>query len=476
MAKITEGGYVRRVSIGIALVVAAALGGFVPFPVGAATALTLSPISSPTRGGKHAQYSPQAAVSSNGRMLVTWLSGEDGTLVGELGWTGGGWMRPQRLFAGGGSRVEGLGSNGTAAVAWLAGDGESAKRATILLAIAPPGHRFGPAKIVTSGPWLSAPSGVVVRPDGQVVLDWLRSLSGHDGNPSEIEYAVARATGAIHAIALGMSGRFGASIAETERGAVLLAYPTPLGFLPYAPNQQAAAAVMPVGASNFGAPSELEYDKVDPYGGASFEAAVAGPGRAVLEDGFYTRQESGTEVRTVEDDGTLGPPRKLASGPLYSQLNSSVEFSLSRDALGADGALVQVWEETRFKGEYGGPLVAEAVMATVTPDGASAIAAPQQIYSSAQATAPSAPVVVSFGDSTVGMWTEDVAARSCRVRVFYAYRPSAGQFSGRLAMSNAYDMSAGECGVVDSTLAAAGDHALAAWAQDGAIDVRTLSD
>jgi hypothetical protein len=29
---------------------------------------------------------------------------------------------------------------------------------------------------------------------------------------------------------------------------------------------------------------------------------------------------------------------------------------------------------------------------------------------------------------------------------------------------------------VDSTLAAAGDHALAAWAQDGAIDVRTLSD
>jgi hypothetical protein len=472
----TKRGYSLRLCTGIAVVVAVALGAFAWLPVTATAAVTLGPTKSLTSGGRYGQYSPQAALSSNGRVLVTWLSGEDGTLVAELGKIGGGWTRPQLIFARGVSRVAALGSNGTAAVAWLAGDGESAKRATILLAIAPPGHRFGPAKVVTRGAWLSAPSGVVVRPDGQVVLDWVRSLSGSDGNPSELEYAVARATGAIHAIALGMSGRFGASIAETERGAVLLAYPTPLGFFPYAPNQQAAAAVMPAGVSSFGAPSEFEYDKVDPYGGASSEAAVVGAGEAVLEDGFYTREESGTEVRTVEDDGSLGPPRKLASGPLYSQLNESVDFSSSPDALAADGALVRVWEETRFKGEYDGPVAAEAVMASVTPEGASAIAAPQQIYGSPEPTAPSAPVVVSFGDSTVAMWTQDVAARSCRVRVFYAYRPSAGELSGRLAMSSAYDMRVGECGVSDSTLAAAGDHALAAWVQDGAIDVRTLSD
>lgn len=443
-------------------------------PVKAATAITLRPAQALTAGGKNGQYSPQIAVSSDGRMLVTWLSGEDGTPMVELGRLGGSWMRPQRLAAGGVPLVDAIGSNGPAAVAWIAGHSDSGRRAAILLSIAPSGRAFGAAKVIASGDWLSAPSGMVVRPNGQVVLDWLRSLSGHDGNPSELEYAVARASGAIHRGALEMSGRYGASIAETARGAVLLAYTTPLGFLPYGFNQQAAAAVMPVGSLNFGAPTEFEYDKTDPYGEATSVAAVSGPGGAVLQDAFRTRLEAGTEVRAVKDDGSFGSPRKLASGPNYTSLQFSDDSSRSRYSLAADGALVEAWEETRFKGEYDGPVAAEAVMAGVTRDGASAIARPQQIYSN-EATAPGAPMVVSFGDTTVAMWTEAVSADSCKLRTFYAYRLSGGAFSGRLALSSPYGKRTSGCGIGEATIAAGGDHALAAWVANGAIDVRMLS-
>jgi hypothetical protein len=411
-------------------------------------------------------------------MLVTWLSGEHGTLVADLGRGGGAWMRPQRLFGGDGvARVEAVGSNGTAAVAWVTGDGESsARRATVMLAIALPGRAFGAAKAVTSGHWLSAPSGVVVRPNGQVVLDWLRSLSGTDGNPSELEYAVANAAGAIHTSVLGASGRYDASIAESEGGAVLLAYHTPLGLPTYPLNQQAVAAVMSTGASSFGPPVELAHDKVDPYGEVGSVEALAGPVRTVLRDDFRTRQESGTELRSLEGDGVLGAPRKLASGPRYSKLEASDELSESPDALAADGALVEAWEETRFKGEYDGPVAAEAEMVSITPESATAVAAPHQIHGSAHPTAPTAPMVVSFGDSTVMMWSEGVAGFSCGVRWYYAERHSAGSFSGRLAVSSAYDQGRGECATADATLVAAGDHALAVWGQDGALEARLFAE
>jgi hypothetical protein len=454
-----------------------ALGVSAWLPVGAA-ALTLGPTRTLPGSETSRRYSPQAAVSSNGRTLVTWLSGEHGTLVADLGRDGGAWMRPQRLFGGDGvARVEAVGRNGTAAIAWITGDGEtSASRKTVMLATALPGRAFGAAKVVTSGHWLSAPSGVVVRPNGQVVLDWLRSLSGTDGNPSELEYAVANAAGAIHTSVLGASGRYDASIAESERGAVLLAYRTPLGLPSFPLNQQAAAAVMPTGASSFGPPAELTYDKVDPYGEVGNVEALAGPGRTVLRDDFSTHGESGTELLAVEGSGVLGAPRKLASGPSYSKLQARDELSESPDALAADGVLVEAWQETRFKGEYGGPVAAEAVMASITPESAMAVAAPQQIYGSAHPTAPTAPMVVAFGDSTVVMWSEDAPAFSCGVRWYYADRYSAGRFSGRLPVSSAYDQGRDECGTADAMLVANGEHALAVWGQNGAIEERSFNE
>ncbi len=443
-------------------------------------ALALGPVSR-VSGRAQPHYAPEAAVSSDGRALVSWGEGASGRIVARLGRAGGAWGSEQTLVERGVPRVQALGSNGTAALAWATGETQSNRRARIYLSIAPPGGRFGAARLVASGTWLTEPTAIVVRPDGEVVLTWLHWLPGRagsspgveGGNPSDLEYATAGAGRPLATHRLVVSGRGSPQLAVDAQGAVLLSGETPLGTAQF-PNSQALAATMAPAAQTFAPAQVYAAGQADGYGSSDDELASGPSGVDLLVHLEPESSAASDELLALEPDGRLSPGRMLAPAAVPADPNA--ETLGSSVALARDGALVRAMSEIRYKREYRGPLEAEAVFGVVTPANAAALSPPRAIFSSPLPTLPLAPVTVAFGEATVAVWQQDVRARSCQMRLYYAVRLDGQEaFSHRAPLSPVFG-ERGNCGSDEVAFAGGGGRALAAWEEHGAIAVRWLSD
>jgi hypothetical protein len=435
----------------------------------AAAAVTLGPVETLSAQGS---YNPNVSVSANGTMLATWGAGRSGHAIARFRRPGNAkWSGAQVVIPRGVLRLQAIGADGTAAIVWLVGEVDSPKHSNLLVSIAPPGGRFGRPRVVASGKWLDDPL-AVVRPDGDVVLVWTRSLSLQEQNPVEVLYSGARAGGAPSAPRrVGLGGPSRPTIAENDAGAILLTYGTSFGEGKGSINRQAVVATMPAATAQFGTPIEFRADQraTFPQPGAEDDAeAVAGDGRvALVNRPSATLPARIVETRALADDGVLGPP--VVATVASRTGTAQTEEVRGGSALGGDGALIETSWEEEFAGEYGGPLASSSVRTAVTLPGAMAMSPPQDVVRAAHVSL-FIPEATSVGGDVVAIWTRTTGKRFCTERVYFTDRSAGGAFSTPRALSGPFHV----CGARETDLAGGGAQALAAWIENSRIVVRRI--
>lgn len=430
---------------------------------------------------------PAVAVSDGGRVLVAWDSpqgADTDRIEARLGRVGNAWGATEVLSRDGESPVAAVGPDGTAVVAWTKlGSGERREgRSAIYIAVAAPGHRFGMARLVASGTHLSAPVSLEIRPDGEAVVVWSRRLPVGSGVNStvreDVDFALLAPDSSrprVGRIAVAGYGLFG--ITETDSGVVLVAFATPLDLSPFAINQQAAVAALPVGASTFAAPQTIYAEPGNPYAEIRQAALAAGPSGAGLTFANILDE--------LQPSGALGSSVKIAESPQEATEREVAEResfgltpttgTISTEALGAafpaDGARVAAWQRTRALTPVGGTAWSR-VMVAVRPADAGSFGDPVRL--SFGKGLAGEPQIAAAGATTLVLWTQNT---QCTQQVFAAVRPPDGAFSRATAVSSRYRPQQDEClfGNGQPALAGSARYAIAAWVQGRRVRVTTLT-
>jgi hypothetical protein len=436
-------------------------------------AVSLGPVQAISAPGS---YAPEVSVSSSGRLLASWGAGRDGHVIARFSHVGSGrWSAARVVVPTGVVRAQAIGSDGTAAMIWVAGELGSAKPANVMVSIAPPGRPFGPRRLVASVQRLAAPV-LAVRRDGAVVVAWSRATTP-SFDAGEVSYAVIVGDSApIVPRLLGVApGSSGPTIAVDESGAVLLAASGNLTLSGAGGGREVPAATMPASSSTFGAPPG---GLADSLANAVFDAsAIAADGRAFLLSYAYDLSvpgQPGSFARTqpLLADGSFGVGEVARERPLVVSTHAETDESSEGTTIAPDGALVRTGLETKFAEGLRRRFAGQAVIASVTVPGAEEVAPPQEIFATRVVTRPGITTAVAFGDVVVASWGQSPPHSGCARRIYYAERASDAAFSKRRPLSGRFLT----CSNEESTLAAAGRHALAAWIEHGGIDVRLLSD
>jgi hypothetical protein len=426
---------------------------------------------------------PAVAVSAGGRTLAAWVAvrGEldanaypscgvstgYGTIEARLGTAAHGWRGVQVLGVDGESPMAAVGANGTAAVAWCP---LTKSRRSLYVSVASPGRPFGRARrVMTSGRFpIGAPQGLQVQPDGRVVLIWSQTLE-YALTPikSRIEFALLRPHAGrpvIGAVSTSSPAEAGVSVAETEAGDVLVAFPALSG------SAQHLAQLRP-NARAFAAPQAIE-----PEGRTLMRTASvsAGPGGAALA---FTASEGDTVENAMAEqqpNGAFGSPVLITRQQLRST-GRQFEPRGARAALPAGGERVAVWlnifgPSSIFEEGGVGP---EIVMATVRPARAASFQAPVRL--SVGAGRSGEPLIASAGTDTVVLWVQDEP--SCRRRVYTAVGAVGTALVQVRALSGRYVPAKDECGKGSGQLALAGSgrYAIAGWIQNSALHITTIA-
>lgn len=452
-------------------------------PALGAPALTPSSIVSPLR---ERVSEPTVAVSAEGRMLAAWdavrgelepdrypscgSTGTYGLVEARLGAVAHGWHGVQVLGVDGVGPVAAVGANGTAAVAWCSLAKPNVQ--SLYVSIARPGRPFGRAMRVPIDCFV--PEGLKVQPDGRVVVICSKTLE-YVLTPlkTRIEFALLSPHGGqpvIGPIATSSPGA-GVSMAETEAGDVLVAFP------PLAPQgvkyPQDVSQLTPA-ARAFAAAQAIEPSKA-----AFIRAAkvVAGPGGAALD--FDASQEENEEDGMAEQlpDGMFGPSAPTI--PLPSQSTGGQfthEYGGPDIAFPAGGERVAIWDSIlRLPAPPGpgeeGAVQSVTILAAVRPAGAGDFQAPVQLSVGPGLSGP--PKITTAGGTTLALWVQDEP--HCRQRV-YAATGALGTAAAQVrAVSDSYTPAKGECGEGNGqlVLAGSGPNAIAGWMQGSALHIAT---
>jgi hypothetical protein len=426
---------------------------------------------------------PAVAVSAGGRTLAAWVAvrGEletrrfpscgvstgYGTIEARLGTAAHGWRGVQVLGVDGESPMAAVGANGTAVVAWCP---LTKSRRSLYVSIASPGRPFGRARrVMTSGRFpVSAPEGLEVQPNGRVVLVWSKTLE-YVLTPikSRIEFALLQPHGGrpvIGAVSASSPGETGVSVAETEAGDVLVAFPA------LTASAQDLAQLQPT-ARAFAAPQAIEPEENTLMRTASVSAGPSGAAVA------FTASEGDTVENAMAEqqpNGGFGSPVLITRQRLRSK-GRQFEPRGARAAFPAGGERVAVWlnifrPSSIFEEGGVGP---EIVMAAVRPAGAASFQAPVRL--SVGAGRSGEPLIASAGTDTVVLWVQDEPR--CRQRVYNAVGAVGTALAQVRPLSGRYVPAKGECaeGNGQLTLAGSGRHAIAGWIQNSALHITTIA-
>jgi hypothetical protein len=452
---------------------------------GAAPALATSALlpSSVISSARARASEPAVAVSAGGRTLAAWVAvrGEletdafpscgistgYGTIEARLGTAAHGWRGVQVLGVNGESPIAAVGANGTAAVAWCP---LTKSRRSLYVSIASPGRPFGPARrVMTSGRFpVSAPEGLEVQPDGRVVLIWSKTLE-YVLAPikSRIEFALLRSHGGrpvIGAVSTSSPGEAGVSVAETEAGDVLVAFPALMA------SAQDLAQLQPT-ARAFAAPQAIE-----PEGHTLMRTASVSAGRGGAALAFTASEGDTVENAMAEQqpNGAFGSPVLITRQQLRST-GRQFEPRGARAAFPAGGERVAVWlnvfgPSSIFEKVGPGPQI---VMAAVRPAGVANFQAPVRL--SVGAGRSGKPLIASAGTATVVLWVQDEPG--CRQRVYSAVGAVGTALAQVRALSGRYVPAKDECGEGSGQLALAGcgRDAIAGWIQNSALHITTIA-
>jgi hypothetical protein len=436
---------------------------------------------------------PAVAVSAGGRTLAAWVAvrGEletdafpscgistgYGKIEARLGTAAHGWRGVQVLGTDGESPMAAVGANGTAAVAWCP---ISKSRGSLYVSIASPGRPFGrPMLVRTSGQFpVGAPQGLKVQPDGRVVLIWSKTLEyAATVIKSRVEFALLGPHGGRPVIGVvSKSGPGEVSVAETEDGDVLVAFPDLS-----APTQK-LAQLHPT-ARAFAAPQTIPQGKDATVRTASVSAGPGGAALAFTAWGLAPPYMDENEMAEQQPNGTFGSPVRIFQQPLEStRAATSMHFEPTgggafepEDAVAAfpaGGARVAVWRSIFFNTIEVGGVGPEIVMAAVRPVGAASFQAPVRL--SVGAGRSGKPLIASAGTATLVLWVQDEPG--CRQRVYTAVGAVGTALAQVRALSGRYVPAKGECGTGSGQLALAGSgrYAIAGWVQNSALHITTI--
>jgi hypothetical protein len=408
-----------------------------------------------------------------------------GRIEARLGKVGHPWSVAETVSRDGEAPITAVGAGGTAAVAWstLSRDKRHEDRTSIYVSIATPGHQFNKARLLASGTRLSDPEGLEVLTEGEVVVVWSRQLPAEGGDSTQrkdVDYALLAAATSRPSTGVIEVGGFGPlSVAETEAGAVLIAYPTAVVTQPSPVNQQAAVATLPPpGGTTFSQSQTVDAEPDNPYAEIHRAAIAAGPGGAALAfadkvdalqpSGLFGNPlpvgESPQEAAERETTARESAEPKPSTGPI-----STEDLAV---ALPADGAQVAVWQRTRALTPVSGVAWRRVIVAT-RATGASVFATPVRL--SPNAGLSGTPKIATAGGTTLVLWTQNTLP--CKQRVFAAIRPASGAFSSATAISPVYRPLQSECyfGAGQLALAGSSRYAIAGWVQNRALHVMTLT-
>ena len=358
---------------------------------------------------------PAVAVNEGGKTLVAWMG--ERTRGGARVIVRRGANGAKQVLSGrpAGEPVAALGPDGSAAVMWSR-DGEHGRR-FLEVAVAPPGGRFGrPQRLVSVVANISAWN--VMAAGGRFVAVWWQGVPGHD---HAIRYAKTNGArfGALQTLAA-VNDCCTVSSAADGAGNVVATWTTP-------DDGQAAAAALAPGTERFGPVQPVSADtRFLPW----YPRAFGGPGGAAVA---YGR----TLVR-LGADGRFGTPVEAAGEDGRSELTTSVT------ALPQGNQPVLAWSLTRTRNAEDETVVGGRVDAT-----------PQQADGSL-----SEPVALSRNADYPDGGLTGVATRTAAVllwahglRLRYVVHTGQG-FAPARTLSIATDA---------VVMAAAGDHAVAAW-------------
>jgi hypothetical protein len=386
---------------------------------------------------------PQLAVNARGATVVAWeRKTKDGFAIEvrsgsgplELG-------RTQRLARVGRSPRVAIGRDGTRAVQWLEDAGRGAR--AVRVAIARPGHGFGPGQLLERREANMATVAVAVQRGGRVVSVWARTTG-------RVGYALAprnRAFGRPRDLTTTGPISESTITLDPRDGAVVLAYGTPLNATPPT-NQQAAARALSTTATTFSAPVVVS----DPSGLAEAHPYVAtGSGATGVA---YTQSGETPSLRIArrEADGTWAPPEVIAD-PVYGADVFAVGL---RATLPADGSALAAWSISTEPGGRG-PISEQTV---------ASIAAPPAPFG---AVAEITPAKATFDALAVASAGDEAFLATAKVHgpVVLATR-----YAGSRILLAPVRLASKADG--DVLLAAAGKHVLAAWQKHDRLNVHVV--
>jgi hypothetical protein len=407
-----------------------------------------------------------------------------GRIEARLGQVGQAWGETEIVSRDGEAPVAAVGADGTAAIAWTKlGKSEGHEgRTSIYVSIAAPGRRFAGARLVASSARLSDPEGLEVLPGGEAIVIWSQAMPEAAGiNSTQRKYVdfalVGTQASAAHSGVIAVGGDGSLSVAETEQGAVLVAYPTALATAPSPTDQQAAVAALPAGATTFAQPQVINAEPGNPGVEIGEADVAAGPGGGafVFADKVDELEPSGVFANplTVRETPREIAERKAAERESLGAKPTTgpIDTEAFGAALPADGARVMVWQRTHALTPVSG-VAWRRVMVAVRPAGAGAFSTPVRLSSGAGLSGT--PKIATAGGATLVLWTQNTLP--CKQRVYAAVRPAGGVFAAARAISGGYRPAANECYFGNGELALAGSdrYAIAGWAQNRKLRVAVL--
>ncbi len=373
-------------------------------------AVTVARSSAPDSDG------PGLAIDASGHTLIAWR-GPRGQIMVRRG-TG----RVTKLSPSWSSdTATALAPDGTAAVMWNhdpPGPGQ-----WLEAAVARPGHGFGRIQRIAKVPGLASPVAVLAA-GGRLVAVWWALR--------QVRYAIATGArfGPAHSVA--RTGEDGSVDAAADAaGDVVVTWDTPIEDT----NPQAAAAVLPAGASRFGPPQTVSAGTLQEAPGslASGMRLFSGPGGMALGYGVERITPWRLQVAPLAGARFAAP----ATAGTVQPNNGTRTFSGPFVALPAQGGAVAAWTVGRYENPESDTLAENrALVAQQQPDGTFGAPVSLGAASAVGVAATTADVVVA--------WTSGHRLR-------YAFRP----FTAPRTLTS---RAAG-----DFALAAAGDHVLVGW-------------